>query len=296
MSVAFLACVERGPLEAQTVLLCRSIRQFGGRFRDAAIHAFQPRAGHDIAPTTAKRLDELGVMLHTEVLNRAFAHYPVGNKIFACTLAEASLDAEVLIFVDSDTVFTAEPAEFDLEAGVDAAVRPAHSVGHNCSGPGHPMDPYWRRVYDLLGIEDERYVETELGTITRAYFSAGLVAVRRRAGLFGRWHADFLDLTAAGCLPETGIARADEIALAATMLRTMDRVKLLDSRYNYLIFKRSQLLPPWDRVQLEDLVHIHYRRKFAEDGFLDRLSPPLREDSAVRRWLEPFLPLRDSLT
>jgi hypothetical protein len=220
-----------------------------------------------------------------------FAHYPVGNKVFACARAEAILKEDALVFLDSDTLFTAEPAEFDLDCTYNAAIRPAHSVGHNCSGPGHPMDPYWRRVYDLLEIEDERYVETELGTITRAYFSAGLIAVRRNAGLFARWRADFLRLAAAGCLPQSGIARADEISLAATMLRTMDRVKILDGRYNYLIFKRDQLPPPWDDAQLEDLVHVHYRRKFAEPGFLGRLRPPIREESEVRRWLEPFLPL-----
>jgi hypothetical protein len=293
MSLAFLACIERGPLEAQTALLCRSIRRYGGRFRDAPIHVFQPRAGHDIATATARVLDELGVVVRTEVLNVDFAHYPVGNKVFACARAEATLDEDMLVFLDSDTIFTAEPAEFDFggDCDCDAAIRPAHSVGHNCSGPGHPMDPYWRRVYDLLGIEDECYVETELGTITRAYFSAGLIAVRRRAGLFARWRSDFLGLTAAGCLPASGIARADEISLAATMLRAMDRVKILDGRYNYLIFKRGELPPPWDGAQLEDLVHVHYRRKFAEPGFLDRLRPPIREDSAVRRWLEPFLPL-----
>jgi hypothetical protein len=294
-SLAFLACVERGPLEAQTTLLCRSIRRFAGRFRAAPIYVFQPRAGCGIAPATERVLDDLGVTLQSEILNSTFAHYPVANKIFACARAEEVLDNEILVFADSDTFFTAEPAEFDFDAAVDAAIRPAHSVGHNSSGPGHPMDPYWRSVYDLLGVTDERYVETELGTVTRAYFSAGLIVVRRRAGLFGRWLSNFHKLTAAGCLPESGIARTDEISLAATMLRNMDRVKILDGRYNYLIFKRAQLIAPWDRAQFEELVHVHYRRKFTEVGFLNRLTPPLCVNSAVRHWLEPFLPLMDSV-
>jgi hypothetical protein len=134
-------------------------------------------------------------------------------------------------------------------------------------------------------------VETELGTVTRAYFSAGLIAVRRRAGLFGRWKACFHRLVEAGRLPESGISRADEISLAVTMLGVTTRVKLLDGRYNYLIFRRAQLPPPWDRVHLEDLVHVHYRRTFCERDYLRRLSPPLRPDSPVLAWLEQFLPL-----
>jgi hypothetical protein len=293
MGLAFLACVERGPLEGQTVLLCRSIRHYAGRFRDAPIYAIQTRAGHEIADSTASELDALDVRCVSEDLNRDFAHYPVGNKILACSWAEEALDHDVLVFLDSDTVFTGEPEALHLSEGIDVAVRPAHSVGHNCSGPGHPMDPYWRRVYTQLGVTNERYVETELGTVTRAYFSAGLLAVRRQAGLLRRWESDFRSLVAENCLPESGIARADEIALAAVISRAEERVTLLDGRYNYLIFKRDQLLPPWDRAELDDLIHIHYRRKFAETGFLRRLQPPLSADSPALAWLESFLPLAD---
>jgi len=291
MAIAFLTCVERGLLEQQTILLCRSLRHFGGRYRHASIYAIQPRAGHDISRATERTLDELGVCHYAAILNSDFAHYPVGNKIFACAWAEQALDQDVFVFLDSDTIFTGEPTSLDLAEGVDAAVRPAHSLGHNCSGPGHPMDPYWRRVYELLGIVDDRYVETEIGTVTRAYFSAGLVAARRRAGLFGQWLLSFRKLNAENCLPESGIARADEIALAVEMIRIMDRVIILDGRYNYLIFKRAQLLPPWDRVELDDLVHVHYRNTFSEDGFLNRLRPPLHPSSGVLAWLESFLPL-----
>jgi hypothetical protein len=291
MTLAFLACVERGHLEGQAMLLCRSIRRYGGRFRDAPIHTFQPRIGHDLVPETRRILDELGVVHCTEHLNGHFPDHPVVNKVFACARAEELLDADVLVFLDSDTVIIGEPAALDLARGIDVALRPAYSVGLNSSGPGHPMDAYWQGVYQHFGIEDQRYVETELGTITRAFFSAGLMAVRRQAGFFGRWKSIFLQLVASGRLPESGISRADEIALAVAALQAMDRVEVLDGRYNYLIFRRARLAPPWDRAHLEDLVHVHYRRSFSEDGFLRRLSPPLDPHSGVLRWLEQYLPL-----
>jgi hypothetical protein len=291
MGLAFLACVERGPLEAQTILLCRSIRRFAGRFREAPIYTFQPRAGHEVAPRTRATLAELGATLRCELLNCAYADYPIGNKIFACAAAERTLREDVLVFLDSDTIVVDEPREFDLAAGIDVAIRPAYSVGLHSTGPGHPMDCYWRRVYDLFGIEKEWFVETEIGSVTRAYFSAGLIVVRRQAGTFGHWLEDFRRLAESGCLPASGIARADEISLVATLFRTTHKVVLLDGRYNYLLFKREQLTPPWDRAQLEELVHIHYRKTFQEAGFLRNLRTPLNPQSEILAWLEPLLRL-----
>jgi hypothetical protein len=291
MRLAFIACVERGHLEAQTILLCRSIRRFGGGFRDAAIHTFEPRIGHAIAPATRRVLEELGVVHHVDVLNRSFVDQPVVNKVFACARAEESLDEEVLVFLDSDTVVIGEPDALDLPSGIDVALRPAYSAGLNSSGPGHPMDAYWRGVYEFFGIDNARYVETELGTITRAYYSAGLIAARREAGFFGRWRSIFLELVCIDRLPESGISRADEIALAVAALEAKDRVRSLDGGYNYLIFRRAQLAAPWDRAQLEAVVHVHYRGAFAEPGFLRSLCPPLDANSAVLNWLEQHLPL-----
>ena len=55
-SLVFVACVEPGRLEAQTVLLCRSIRRFAGRHRDARIVAVQPRRGGELRPDTRSAL------------------------------------------------------------------------------------------------------------------------------------------------------------------------------------------------------------------------------------------------
>ena len=292
MRLAFIACLEQGRLEDQTKLLCRSIRRFAGGFRDAPIHTFQPRPGPDLSPHTLEVLNTLGVIHHTEPVNLAYANYGYGNKIFVCAHAEALVAAEVLVFLDSDTLFTNEPTDLDLPPQYDAALRPAYSRALNSTGPGHPIDPYWMRLYQLCGLEKEPYVENELGGWVRAYFSAGLIAVRRSAGLFGQWKADFLRLVEAGHMPEaSGLTRMDEIALVATMVRAFDRVRLLDGRYNYLIFRRADLLPPWREAALEHLVHIHYRSCFQTPNFLQTLHPQLDPASAVVWWLEPHLPL-----
>ena len=64
-SIAFVACVESGYLENQTMLLCRSIRRYAGKYRDAPIYTFQPRRGTTIGNDTLAGLNELGVVHDT---------------------------------------------------------------------------------------------------------------------------------------------------------------------------------------------------------------------------------------
>jgi hypothetical protein len=292
MSVAFIACVERGALEQQTVLLCRSLRRYGGRYARAPFYTFSPRRGHGPGKHTLAALAALGAEHRDEELNREYGDYGYGNKIFASAWAEEQIQADVLVFTDSDTVLTGEPTELDLPAGIDAAARPADSIYMNSTGPADPLDAYWRKVYDLFKLSREPFVETELGRRVRAYFSSGLIAVRRSAGLFRRWRDDFLRLVEADCLPEsTGMSRMDEVSLAVTLARAFERVRILDGRYNYLIFKRPQLVPPWRDAQLEELVHVHYRRCFNVPGYLRAVRPPLEPASEIVRWLEQYLPL-----
>ena len=289
---AFLACVERGRLEQEAVLLCRSIRRYAGRHRDAPIHTFAPRLGMDVTAATRDQLAMLNVVHHELPLNTSLPDYGMANKVFSCAWAEEHLDADVLVFLDSDTVMIGEPSALVLPADVSAAVRPADSVPMNSTGPGHPMEPYWMDVYKFCGIETEPYVRTELGRWVRAYFSAGLVAVRRDRGLFQCWRDNLLSLVAANLLPRApGIARMDEVSLVATLIPEFSRLRCLCDRYNYLIYRRSRLEAPWRNAELEHIVHVHYRGSFNNAQFFSRLEPPIAPDSPIRHWLEQFMPL-----
>jgi len=290
-SLAFLLCVEGGRLEEEALLLCRSIRRYGGLYRGACIHTFQPRRGHGIGAATRTALEELGAVHHTEVLNDALPALGTLNKVFVCARAEEVLSEDVLVFLDSDTVLVGEPRDLDLPAGIDGAVRPAESVALNSSGPDDPRDDYWRELDRFLGIADIPCVETELGNRVRAFFSAGLVAVRRSAGLFRSWLSDFWRLVRRPHVPEGCMHRMDEVALAATLIRVFDRVRVLDGRYNYLIYRRSRMPAPWREAGLESLVHLHYRQCFHAPGYLRTLDPPFDPAGATFQWLERQLPL-----
>jgi hypothetical protein len=290
-SLAFLLCVEGGRLEEEAKLLCRSIRRYAGRYRDAAIHTFQPRRDRDVGKETLAALRDCGAVHHTEVLNDLLAEHGTLNKVFVCARAEEILSEDVLVFLDTDTVVTGEPLDLDLAADVDGAARPAESTHLNSRGPDDPRDGYWRELYRFFDLRAEPYVETELGNRVRAFFSAGLVAVRRRAGLFRSWRSDFWRLVRCGLVPPGSMHRMDEVALTATLVRAGERVWVLDGRYNYLVYRRSRMPARWRQARLEDLVHLHYRQCFHHPGYLRSLDPPFDPESETLQWLERQLPL-----
>jgi hypothetical protein len=290
-NLAFLACVEPGKLEHQTILLCRSIRTFGGLYRDAPIYVFQPRTGADLSDGTLDVLRQLEVTHIREALNTDFADHGTLNKVFVCAYAERALNEPNLVFLDSDTVVIAEPKELDLPVGTDIAVRPADSTSLNSRGPADFIDAYWQRVFKDRALPRVPFVETELGRRVRAFFSAGLIAVRREAGVFREWEDDFRQLMYRGLIPDDLVGRMDEVALVATVVRRFARSRLLGVGYNYLIYRRPIMIPALRFLQLSQLVHVHYRFAFYKQGFLRSVRPPFDVDCSILKWLEQFLPL-----
>jgi len=297
MSLAFLLCVERGPLEDQSVLLCRSIRRWAGAFADAPIHAYRPREGPGLSERGRRELDGLEVFLHEEPLNREFVDYPMGNKMFACLAAQSQLGEDVLVFCDSDSVFTGEPADLALSDDVDVAARPVGNTGRGSEGAGHEHEPYWRTLYELAGVEGEgAWVETaNTGERIRGYWNGGLLAVRRASGIYGEWLDLFRLLIAEGHMPKGSINNMDQLALAGTLARRPDRVGSLDYRYNYPIPQRAELPGSQRTADLDELIHIHYHRWFNRPGFLGLLQPPLGRGTEQYRWLEGHLPLEPTI-
>ena len=86
------------------------------------------------------------------------------------------------------------------------------------------------------------------------------------------------------------LRQMDEISLAATLSRSFDRVRILDGRYNYLIYRRSELCSPYREAQLADLVHIHYISKFSIPGYLWTVQPQFDPSSEILEWLERYIP------
>ena len=80
----------------------------------------------------------------------------------------------------------------------------------------------------------------------------------------------------------------DQLALAATLPH--GEVRTLDGRYNYLVRRRPKLPPDLQALDLDEIVHLHYRHWFHQPGFLDQLEPPFGPSPQLE-WLTERLPL-----
>ena len=293
MSLRIVCCVEAGRLEGETVLLCESLRRFGGRLADAPVTAYRPRAGDSLKPETRSALVGLGVELVEDERNTAHAIPPIANKLYAAADAERRCDEGSIAVLDSDAVFVGEPTRLDLAEGLDAAAAPVGKVSEGTTGPGHDNEAYWQELYSLTGVEDPPWIETALrGRRIRGYWNSGLVAVRREAGLLGEWLRLFSRFLDERRLPPSGrIDSLDQITLALVLSRRAERVETLPWAYNYRITRRGRYRDDAGEAELADLVHIHYMRSFYVEGFLERADPPLDPTDERFDWLAERLPL-----
>lgn len=313
-SLGIVLCVERGPLEAQAVLLCESLRAFGGRFRQAAVYAVAPRPGRRPPRATVAALEALDVTYLDETLDTGCAEYGSANRVAAAAHVERLATTELLAVLDTDTFFATEPAAFDLPAHVVAAARPVDVKGICTSGPEDPCDDYWRQLCACCGVSYDSLplVTTSDGRATvKACYNGGLVVVRTGQGILGRWSECFLASVRRGLRPRaevlgpihssTGLvppaaARwwgSNQAALALALWDGTTAVEQLPPGYNYPLHMEAQL-PPEHRARARaDLVHVHYHylldaqalpasRLFDADG-------PLRPEQ--REWLRARVPL-----
>lgn len=311
-SVAFVLCIERGILERQALLLCESIREFGGRYRDAAILAVTPRSGYDVSAETRRRLARLGVEYADVNLNVDCREYGSANRVYAAAYAESRVSSEVVVVLDSDTLFLREP---DLALGpAEVAVRPVDLKGMCTTGWLDPFDRYWRRLARLCGVKYRRipFLETTVDRVlVRACYNAGLVVARRSAGILGRWAACFSRLVGLQLKPFAGraldihastgfVGRAasewwgsNQAALSMAIWSGGATVRNLGAEYNLPL----HLWRDWEcthgRLDLGRTVHVHYHymldARFLPDNPLvdpTRGLPPTQLD-----WLRHRVPL-----
>jgi hypothetical protein len=180
--VNFVMCLEANRLEPQGLLLCESIRTFGGQYANSPIFGISPRPDLALGPDARARFRELGVTYLIEPLNLTGHPYGTINRIVAGAWAEANLAASHLVMLDTDMILTAEPKL----ARADAGVRPVDMKGSASSGPEDPLDAYWSRICVFAGIalHDLPMLHTTVGKQRiRASYNGGFTVVRRSSNI-----------------------------------------------------------------------------------------------------------------
>jgi len=289
---AFLICVEHGRLESEAILLVESLRAWGGACAQAPVYAFAPRPGLHPEPATIERLEDLGVRVIDEPLvAERFADEPTLNKIAVSAWAERELDHEILVFTDTDSIFLGEPREL-MEGDWVAAARPVDRRIAGSRGKGK-NEPYWRKMYDELGVQGSPFVRTAVGDQEiRAYWNSGLLAARRSAGLFDAWERAITQLFDAELIPNKWPNFMDQLSWAAVTADHHDQVRILSVAYNYPLRHRASLSPEAIDLDLADLVHMHYRLWFHMPDSLPKVNPPFDPGSDRYAWLTERVPLQ----
>ena len=311
-SACFVLCIENNGICEQALLLCRSVRQFAGRYRDAPILAYAPRPGLGVGASVRRALADLGVEYIDAPLNTTCPEYPPANRVFAGAHAERHADADFLIVCDSDTVWLGEP---ELPDDADAGVRAVDSKGSATGGPGDRFDDYWAQLAQLAGVPLDRlpYLRSTIGNERiRASYNAGFTIARRRLGMLTRCAELFAASRDAGLRPyrdsgleivaSTGrVGRvgseywgSSQAALTLAIWATTDRVALYPDHYNvplHLIASEGEIDPRW---LAHAPVHLHYHWMFDERHhenameLLARLGVPADR----RAWLLARTPFR----
>ncbi|MEH2273594.1 MAG: hypothetical protein V7K40_01870 [Nostoc sp.] len=261
--IAFIICTEPGRLEGQSLMLAESIRKFCGKLKNTPIYSFHPRVGEPISKQTQQAFEALQVTHQQVPINQEFNEYYLANKPLVCAYAEQHIDAEILVFLDSDKCFFYEPNEFLLPVNCNIRIRPEYGQGIGSTGPRDPQEWYWQKLYEVLNVKHEVFVDTPIGNKKiRAYWNSGLVAVRRSAGIFTAWKENFEKVIRMNITPPQGIYFVEQSVLSVTLCSLEEKIFHFSSAYSYPLPLHNRLskesrLKAWD-----DIVSIHYFNLF----------------------------------
>lgn len=303
--IAFLLCVEANRLEAQALLLCESLRTFGGRYRRAPILAVSPRPHLALGPEARARLDLLGVTYAAEPLNDTGSPYGTLNRIVAGAWAEKVSPRPYLVLLDTDMIFTGEP-DF---VRADVGVRPVDVKGSASGGPGDPLDAYWTRLCELGGIASERLpmLTTTVDRVPiRASYNGGFTVLRRDLGILGKTRDVFFASLKENLRPFAGTGLnveastgpvgveasewwgSSQAALSVAIWSTTSDVHVYDERYNIPLHLLAQPDRSWPLRPGHEPVLLHYHY-LAEEPHRRHLRQALSQAGCpphVASWIE----------
>lgn len=273
---------------ARTLLLLASLRKFSGRMSAAPVWVLYPDSVGVFPETKAASLRDLGARLVPFKPAEGLLSFPLGGKVQAAAAAEelAQGQAELLVWLDEDTLVLNEPDEFLLPSQRVLGFRPVH---HKLLGTswGEELDDFWRLVYQHTGAAPERDFRmiTHCGEQIRPYFNAGSFVVRPEIGLLKRWWDVFQSTYQAPVFQayyEKDPLYAVFIHQAiwtGVILGSLERGELqrLSNWINYPLHLHQDIPEDLRAVRIDDLLTARYEDILAQPGWGEELpfSPEL---------------------
>jgi hypothetical protein len=181
--------------ERESLLLARSLRMFGGELANHPLWLMVPQKLEHVSESTRQALQGLGVQFNRFEVPEEALRFPFGGKVYAAAAAEtlASNEAEVLVWMDSDTVFMGESFEMVLKSNVNLGYRPV-MLKNISSLYDEPLHPFWNIIYEQCDTpaNDTFPMFTTVDTVRIwPHFNAGILSVRPKVGLLQAWQSNF---------------------------------------------------------------------------------------------------------
>ena len=181
--------------ERESMLLARSLRAFGGKMANHPLWLMMPQKLEQVSESMRQVLGELGVQVHRFEVPEEALRFPFGGKVYAAAAAEAlaSNQADILVWMDSDTIFTEEPSKFALRENVSLGYRPVMLKNISLLFD-EPLNAFWDFIYERCETPVEHIfpmLTTVDGVQIRPQFNAGIMNVRPGKRLLQTWRNNF---------------------------------------------------------------------------------------------------------
>lgn len=181
--------------ERESLLLARSLRMFGGELANHPLWLMVPQKLEHVSESTRQALRGLGVQFNRFDIPEEALRFPFGGKVYAAAAAEAlaSGEADILVWMDSDTVFTGEPFELALRENVKLGYRPV-MLKNISSSYDEPLHPFWKIIFEQCNtpVNDIFPMLTTVDAVRIwPHFNAGILSVRPKARLLQAWRRNF---------------------------------------------------------------------------------------------------------
>ena len=248
--------------ERESLLLARSLRAFGGKLANYPLWMMVPQNLEQVSAPTRQALSGLDVQLHRFEVPDEALEFPFGGKVYAATAAEAlaANEADILVWMDSDTVFAGEPAGLVLRENVKLGYCPV-MLKNVSSLYAEPLNAFWSFIFERCDTPVNDIfpmLATVDGVRIRPHFNAGILSVRPQAGLLQAWRSNFERLyhqpELAPFYQENILYRifVHQAILAGILLAKLkkDEMQDLGARFNYPLFLEGASEPARDVVTL----------------------------------------------